>query len=135
MADTPTAGARLDAEATLFGFDPVPVQVWVLARSKGWRVGGAAGIMGAFVVIAPVAAIFPPHAVWPIGALLTGAALARRRYIERHTLQALEGSCPKCGKAFAVKPGRLSDPHHLPCDGCHHSAILRFPPGSLPEPS
>ena len=89
--------------------------------------------MAIFVVVAPFAAIFPPHAVWPIGALLTGAFLARRRYVERFTLRDLDGTCPRCGSAFRVKPGRLRVPHPLPCEGCHHEPTVRIPEPVLEE--
>jgi hypothetical protein len=83
------------------------------------------------VLVAPFVAIVPPHVVWLIGAISVGGFLARRRYIERFTLHAVEGVCPKCGKVFAVKRARLQIPHSLPCDGCHHESTLRLPEGSL----
>ena len=121
------------AEAILFGFPPAPVQVTLLQRSRGWRVGGTVRTFGIAVVMAPFVALFPPHAIWPIGALIAGAVLARRRLNERFTLITLEGLCPKCGKALQVKRGRLRNPHPLPCDGCHHEGSLRFPEGTLPS--
>ena len=121
------------AEASLFGYDPAPVTATITPRSNAWRIGGASGIMGAFVVVAPFAALFPPHAVWPIGALLTGGFLARRRYVEHFTVERVEGSCPKCAAPISTKPTRLLDPHPLSCDGCHHSSILKLPEGTLQE--
>lgn len=121
----------VQAEASIFGFDPSDVTVTITPRSRAWRVGGAARTMGVFVVVAPFVALFPPHAVWPIGALMTGGFLARRRYIERFTLESAEGDCPKCGQALQTKPTRLRSPHQLPCDGCHHESILRLPEGTL----
>ena len=125
------SGFTANAEASLFGFDPSPLRVTILPRSRGWRVGGAARTFGVFVVVAPFVAIFPPHAVWPIGALLTGGFLARRRYVERFTLTSLEGLCPKCGKGYSVKATRLRTPHALPCDGCHHESRLSLLDGTL----
>ncbi|MEM7415734.1 MAG: hypothetical protein AAF389_09585 [Gemmatimonadota bacterium] len=121
----------VQAEATIFGFDPTPMMATITPRSRAWRVGGAARTMGVFAVIAPFVALFPPHAVWPIGALMTGGFLARRRYIERYTLESAEGDCPKCGHALRTKPMRLRSPHQLPCDACHHELILRLPDGAL----
>jgi hypothetical protein len=123
---------EVEGQATLFGFDAVPVQGSILPRSRGWRIGGAARTMVLFLVIAPLVAVFPPHAVWLIGALITGGVLARKRYVERFTLKALSGACPKCGKAFETKAGRLRLPHPVPCAGCHHEASVRFP-GSVLE--
>lgn len=119
------------AEAALFGFDPSPARAEIVARSRGWRVGGAARIFAAFVVVAPFLAIFPPHAVWFIGALSAGGLLARRRYVERYTLVEVEARCPKCDAPLSVKPSRLRVPHPLPCDVCHHESSLRLPEGTL----
>ncbi len=127
MAKTAPGTFDAGAQATLFGFEPVHVRVRVTARSSAWRVGGAVRTMAVFALVAPLAAIVPPHAVWPIGALVTGAALARRRWIERFTLQTIDGACPRCGHALHVKPARLRVPHPLPCDGCHHEVTLRLP--------
>lgn len=127
MGDDAPGTFEAEAQATLFGFEPVPVRARVTARSSAWRVGGAVRTMALFAVVAPFAAIFPPHAVWPIGALATGGALARRRWIERFTLEAVDGVCPKCGRPLAVKPTRLRVPHPVPCDGCHHEVAVRLP--------
>lgn len=121
------------AEASLFGFDPTPAHARIAARSRAWRVGGAARTFGLFAVIAPFVAIIPPHAVWLIGALGTGAFLARRRFIEKFTLLSVDGSCPKCGASLDTKPGRLKKPHPLPCDACHHESTLRLPSGTLQD--
>lgn len=131
------AGAtfEVDARATLFGFDDTPVRATIIARSRAWRVGGAARRFAVFVVVAPFVAIFPPHAVWPIGALLTGAALARRRYVERFTLVQVDGPCPRCGAALSAKPGRLKLPHALPCEACNHEPSLRVPGEALTGPT
>lgn len=122
-----------DASATLFGFDPSPVRATITPRSRAWRVGGALRTMVVAAVVAPLVAVFPPHAVWLIGALLTGSVLARRRYIERFTLVRVEGACPKCGETIAVKSTRLRIPHQLPCEQCKHESLMRLPDGVLEE--
>lgn len=127
----PDGAFRVDSEVTLFGFEPTPASATIVARGKAWRVGGAARTFGLFFVVSPFVAVFPPHAVWPIGALLTGAFLARRRYIERFTLLGLEATCPKCGKELLVKKTRLRAPHSLPCEACHHESTLKVPDGAL----
>jgi hypothetical protein len=124
---------ELEGEVTLFGFDAVPVQAGITPRSRTWRVGGALRTMAIFVVISPFVAIIPPHAVWFIGALLTGAVLARKRYIESFTITRLIGSCPKCGTALALKSQRLRIPHPVSCDDCHHESNVRFSDDSLRE--
>jgi hypothetical protein len=121
----------LEGEATLFGFDATPAAVTVTPRSRAWRIGGAVRTLAIFVVVAPFLAIFPPHAVWPIGTALTGAFLARRHYVERFTLRGLEGVCPKCGGPLSAKPGRLHLPHPVPCDACHHEASIHIPSDAL----
>ena len=131
MSEDPPGAFDAIAQATLFGYAAVPAHVRVTARTSAWRVGGALRTLALFTVVAPFAAIFPPHAVWPIGALATGATLARRRWIERFTLQAVDGACPKCGHPLQVKPARLRMPHPVPCDACHHEVTLRLPPEVL----
>ncbi len=120
-----------EGEGVLFGFPPSTLRVTLKRRSRGWRVGGAARIFGTSVILAPVMALLPPHAIWPIGVLLTGGFLARRRLSEHFTLIDLSGLCPKCEMALAIKRGRLRTPHPLPCDGCHHESTLRLPEGLL----
>lgn len=120
-------GSTVEARATLFGFDDQPVRAEILPRSKAWRVGGAARTFAVFAVVAPLVAVFPPHAVWFLGALVAGGVLARRRYIERFTLVSVEGVCPRCGETLAAKKGRLKQPHLLPCEGCNHEPALRVP--------
>ncbi len=122
----------VDARATLFGFDDRPVRAGIIPRSRAWRVGGAARTFAVFAVIAPFVAVFPPHAVWFLGALVTGGILARRRYIERFTLVSVDGRCPKCDGALSVKKSRLKEPHALPCEGCNHEPALRVPAEALP---
>lgn len=121
----------VDARATLFGFDDQPVRAEVIARSRGWRVGGAARTFVLFAVVAPFVAVFPPHAVWFLGALTAGGVMARRRYVERFTLVSVEGRCPKCGGKLTAKRGRLREPHPLPCEGCNHEPALRVPTDAL----
>lgn len=130
-ADEVRGAFEVDARATVFGFDDQPVRARIIERGRGWRVGGAARTFAVFVVIAPLVAVFPPHAVWFVGALSAGAVLARRRYVERFTLVSVEGRCPKCGAALSVKKSRLKRPHPLPCEGCNHEPALRVPDGAM----
>ncbi|MCH7991439.1 MAG: hypothetical protein IIC35_03315 [Gemmatimonadetes bacterium] len=136
-ADPPKASDEnvfeADAHVVLFGFPSTQVRVTVQQRSRAWRVGGAARTFGMFVVIAFPVALMPPHAVWFIGALVTGGVFARRRLIERFTLHAVDVVCPKCESPICVKKGRLRVPHPLPCDACHHESSLKLPEGLLEE--
>ena len=123
---------RVPGAVSLFGFPSAEVVASVYPRSTGWRVGGALGTLGVFLVVAPIVALVPPHAPWGIGALVTGLVLARRRLAERVTLVSLSGLCPKCEAELAVKTGRLREPHPITCDGCHHVSSLKveLPPAS-----
>jgi len=119
-----TGAVRVEAETILFGFPSTPAVLSVRPRTAAWRAGGAAARMGGCAVLAGVVALVPPHAPWLIGALVGGVVLARRRWIERHTLESLDGTCPKCGETLRVKPGRLRSPHPAPCEGCHHEGSV-----------
>jgi hypothetical protein len=122
-----------EARLVLFGFDPTPATAHLRARPAGWRVGGALRIIAGSFVVAPVVGIVPPHAPWVVGALAGGAVLARRRWTEHFTLERLDGTCPKCGRGVAARPGRLRTPHPVPCDVCHHEARLEIEVGALPS--
>jgi hypothetical protein len=134
VADAQTSAPgtfRTAAQIGLFGFQPKPLQVTLRARSRGWRVGGAARTFAVALLVAPALAVVPPHAPWVIGALVAGGVLAKRRLGERFTVVGGEGVCPKCGAQLVVKSGRLRDPHPLPCESCHHESTLELPAGAL----
>lgn len=122
---------RTEAGATVFGYPSTTVQVEVRRRPRAWRLTGAAQRMAIFLLVAPVAAVVPPHAPWLIGALVAGGVLARRRWTERYTLEAVAGPCPKCGAELSVKRGRLKTPHPVPCESCHHEVSVRVPEQAL----
>lgn len=122
---------RLEGEATLFGYEATSTSVLLRPRSRNWRVLGAVATAGVALVVAPVAAVLPPHAPWVIGVLAIGGLLARRRFQERFTIVSVEGACPKCAGSLAAKSGRLRSPHPLPCEACHHESSLRLPAGAL----
>jgi len=125
VSDT-TGVVQIEAEAILFGFPSTSAVLSVRARSASWRATGAAVRLGGCTVLAGVVAIVPPHAPWIIGALGGGVVLARRRWIERCTLESVAGQCPKCGAALRVKAGRLRAPHPVPCEACHHETAIRI---------
>lgn len=122
---------RLEGEAVLFGFPSTKAVLTIRPRPKSWRASGAALRMAGFTVLAGVVAVIPPHAPWILGALVGGAILARRRWIERYTLESVNGTCPKCGAELAVKPSRLRKPHPVMCEACHHESSLAFDASSL----
>ncbi len=129
----PDDSVHAAARVTLFGFDSTEAIVHIRPRGRRWRLGGAAGTMGVFVVIAMVVAIVPPHAPWGIGALVGGMILARRRMIERFTLLDVKGTCPNCAEPLDVRSARLLIPHPVTCEACHHQSSLKFPTGSLKQ--
>ncbi len=89
--------------------------------------------MGVAVVVAPLLGLVPPHAPWIIGALATGGFLAKRRLDERLTVVSLEARCPRCDAPLPAPVGRLREPHPVPCQACHHQAVLHVPAGTLEE--
>jgi hypothetical protein len=122
---------QIEAETVLFGVPSTRAVLSVRSRSTSWRAAGAAAFMGGSMVLAAVLAVVPPHAPWLIGALVLGAVLARRRWMERYTLDSLRTECPKCGEALNGRPGRLKTPHPVPCEGCHHQSTVRIEPSLL----
>ena len=117
---SPTGHAVL-ARASVFGFDPTPLRLTVESRSTAWRATRAAAFVGGGLVLAPVVALAPPHVAWAMGSVLTGGFLGWRKWVERFTLVAVEGDCPKCGDALTLDGAtRLRARSTLPCPGCHH---------------
>jgi hypothetical protein len=122
---------RIKGEAILFGFPNTKAVLTIRPRPTSWRASGAALRMAGFIVLAAAVAIIPPHAPWIIGALAGGVILARRRWIERYTLESVNGTCPKCGAELNAKGSRLRKPHPVMCENCHHEISLTFDDGPL----
>lgn len=109
----------------LFGYDPAPVRVEVIPRSRAWRLRRTAVATSAFLLATPVAALVPPHAPWAAAGLVGAVVLGRRRWTERYTVDRFRAPCPRCGTALELTPGtRLRAPHPVPCDGCGHEPLL-----------
>ncbi len=133
MAETPdpappddlATGVSVRARITLFGFDVVPANARIEARSVGWRVRRAAIALAAGLIAAPAVALVPPHAPWAVGALGISFLTARRRWAEKHTLHFLEGACPRCGEGITLsRPAPLRHPHATPCPSCHYELAI-----------
>ena len=125
------ASFAVEADAVVFGLPATQVRARIRRRPRSWRMTGAARWMAIFLVVAPLVAVVPPHAPWLIGALVVGGILARRRWTERFTLEAVGGRCPKCDARLTVKAGRLRVPHAVPCEACHHEVSIRVPEAAL----
>jgi len=118
-------GVPVSARITLFGFDVVPADARIEARSTGWRARRAAIALAAGLLVAPVVGLVPPHAPWALGALGMGLFMARRWWAEAHTLHFLEGACPRCGEGVSLSsPVRLRHPHPISCPSCHYESAL-----------
>ena len=123
-----------DAEGTigLFGFEPASASVTLFPRSLSWRTRRAVLFSVLGVAIAPVVALLPPHAVWLIGALVTGAYLSWRSFNTRYSVIALDGRCPKCDASLTLRAGtRLREPHPISCQECNHELAFTVDPGQL----
>ena len=125
-ADDPSAaGILVPARITLFGFDVVPANARIEARSVGWRALRTSMALAAGLIVAPVVFLVPPHAPWALAALGIGLVTARRRWAEVHTLHFFEGACPRCGEGVSIsRPARLRHPHAVSCPSCHYESAL-----------
>ncbi len=122
-------GTQVPASITLFGFDPVSGTARVTPRTGQWRLTRALMAFGIALVTAPFLALVPPHAPWALGALAVGAVMARRRWLERHSLRAVEGICPRCQCEVSLpRAARLRHPHPLTCESCHHELAVVVDP-------
>ncbi len=136
MTQPEESSSRLDpfeaeARVVLFGFEPTAATLELRPRAKSWRVRGVVRILLITFVVAPAVAVIPPHAPWVLGVLATGIILARRRWQEHFSLEAVRGSCPRCGGSLSASPGRLRSPHPLSCDGCRHEVSVEVPAEAL----
>lgn len=123
--DSSTAGISVPARITLFGFDVVPANARIEARSVGWRVLRASIALAAGLIVAPVVFLVPPHAPWALAALGISLLTARRQWAEAHTLHFFEGTCPRCGEGVSIsRPARLRHPHAISCPSCHYELAL-----------
>ena len=124
-SDDFAAGILVPARITLFGFDVVPANARIEARSAGWRALRASIALAAGLIVAPAVFLVPPHAPWALAALGVGLVTARRRWAEVHTLHFLEGACPRCGEGVSIsRPARLRHPHAVSCPSCHYELAL-----------
>ena len=132
MADE-TPAAVVPAEARGLGHDPVSVEVALVPRTTGWRLGRAARWWVAGAVLAPVLGVLPPHAPWALAAGAGGVVLGLRKWGERYTLVRLRGSCPRCGEGLAFDGATpLKLPHRVSCDACGNPVVLHLDGGALP---
>ena len=124
MTETPK-GVSVPAQITLFGFDLVRANARIEARSVRWRAGRTALALAAGLIVAPAAALVPPHAPWALGALGISLVMARRLWAEEHTLHFLEGDCPRCGEGVSVSRAvRLRHPHPISCPSCQYELAI-----------
>jgi hypothetical protein len=74
-------------------------------------VRGALIRAGAGVLLAPLVAVFPPHAAWFLGAVSTGGFFAWRSLNARFVIADLDTACPRCAAPLRVSRGaRLQHP-------------------------
>ncbi len=119
------AGILVPARITLFGFDVVPANARIEARSTGWRARRASIALAAGLIIAPAVGLVPPHAPWAVAALGMGLVTARKRWAEVHTLHSVDGACPRCGESVSLsRPTRLRHPHPISCPSCRYELAL-----------
>lgn len=124
-SDASAAGILVPARITLFGFDVVPANARIEARSTGWRARRASIALAAGLIVAPAVGLVPPHAPWAVAALGMGLVTARRRWAEVHTLHLVDGACPRCGESVSLsRPARLRHPHPISCPSCRYELAL-----------
>ena len=124
-SDRFTTGVSVPAQITLFGFDVVPADARIEARSTGWRARRAAIALAVGLIAAPAAGLVPPHAPWALGALGIALLTARRRWAEEHTLHSLKGACPRCGAGISLsRSARLRHPHPISCSSCQYELAI-----------
>lgn len=126
---------EVPARLALFGYEPTPARAVLRARSRRWRMAGAARTQALGILLAPLVGLVPPHAPWALGAVGVGFLLARRRWRHHFTLEGVVGACPRCGAPVSCRAGMLRSPHTVPCEACRHEATLEVDPAAYaPRP-
>ncbi len=119
-------GVPAPAHITLFGFDPARATARVETRGVAWRARRSSLALVGGVIVAPLAALVPPHAPWALAALGVSLVTARHYWTERHSLHALEGDCPRCGEGVSIsRVVRLRHPHPISCTSCRYELAIR----------
>ena len=125
LSDRSANGVAVPARITLFGFDDVPADARIEARSVGWRARRTLLALAAGLIVAPAVFLVPPHAPWALGALGIGLLTAVRRWAEKHTLHFMEGACPRCREDISIsRPVRLRYPHAISCPSCQYESAI-----------
>ena len=128
MISTDPEVTRSEGRLSVFGHEPGTAHVDLLPRTTRWRLWRAARPAAIGLLLAPVVVLVPPHAPWALGALVTGAVLAMRRWREEVTLLSLQGRCPRCDTHLTlVRPRALRPRLSLDCEGCRHEVTLSLP--------
>lgn len=123
----------MDGTVSLFGFPSTSARLQVRPRTTGWRALRASLFMGGALLLAPAVGMIPPHAPWVVAVLAVGGVLGVRKWRERFTVLAFEGTCPKCGEALSLPSGiPLRPTMTVSCEGCRHESRLTpsLPPSS-----
>jgi hypothetical protein len=131
MADTerllaPPARLRLPAH------EPTPARAEVVYRPRSVRLTRALLSLAGFWALVPIVFFLPPHLPWALAAFALGIYFAWANWTGSYEVRTLQGACPRCGNALAVKPGaKISLPHKITCYNCHHEPHLEM--AQVPE--
>lgn len=112
-------GIRLPARITLFGSASRDALLRVTPRPRAQRATRALVYTGFALLLAPLAALIPPHVPWAIVVLALGAWRAHREWLGEYELHVFEGECPRCGEKLKLDERYVTLPHVVPCYACH----------------
>jgi hypothetical protein len=115
------------AQITLRAHPPAPARVEIEYQSSMHRMLRAAFWVVICWSLMPWTFIVPPHYPWALAAFVAGVYLGFHHWNGRYVVRTFSGSCPRCGRPLALKPGsRINLPHTLTCFGCHHEPVLEL---------
>ncbi len=128
MADVAASAVpEVPARLVFMGGRAAEGRARVVERSKAWRRSQVTKDL-ALLLLAPVAALIPPHFPWVIVVIAVAVLRAFNHSREHRTLLSLRGPCPKCGaEQEFTEVGRMGSPHKVTCASCRWDVFVEIP--------
>ncbi|HSJ25064.1 MAG TPA: hypothetical protein VK929_10370 [Longimicrobiales bacterium] len=123
--DGPLIPARIGA----LRLHATPAELRATRRTSAERLTRTVLTVAGCWVVAPLAALIPPHFEAFILALLLGLYFGRRAWVGEWQVISMDGTCPRCDGTVSIRAGTmLYLPHTLHCGSCRTELWLELEP-------